>query len=207
MDFGDGDPPDDLAEKFRFDDLTTGAGGKSHSFVLTSIFPLTSLSHGDIHVTVTHFHYRFTFSIGSSGTYCFLPLARILGNVAYYTSGPHPGGISFMVTSGIVVDGQALDAQHTFHHIPINNNQVRPVNLTLHDFAMDEPGYRPSKANLSSQDGEAQIEVWIQVAFHNGWPSYYDNNPDGQFILDCATHGGILGCNWVKWGGQPTQPS
>lgn len=184
--YSEDDPPEDLDEKFYFDNVTTDNEKKSYSFTLNSIFPLTP----DYYThTVAYFDFKFIFPIGSSGTYCFLPLTKFLGNISYFTSASSPGYFTIDISYGIIQNGELLGGGQGSYGVELDNNDQIPLNLSTDDFNYDR-----SIVDLDSEHLYAEIPVFFTLGFHNVY------NDDGHFILDCASQGGELACDYIKWG-------
>lgn len=181
------DSPEDLDEKFYFDNVTTDNAKKSYSFKLNSIFPLTPEYYSN---TAAYFDYKFVFPVGSSGTYCFLPLVKFLGNISYLTSSSSPGYFTIAISYGIIQNGEILGGGFGSYIVELYNNDQLTLNLSTDDF-----NYNRSIVDLDSEHLIAEIPMVITLVFHN---SYGDD--DGHFILDCASQGGEIACDYIKWG-------
>ena len=184
--YGEDDPPEDLDEKFYFDNVTTDDAKRSYSFTMNSIFPLTPASYVS---TVAYFDYEFIFPVGSSGTYCFLPLTEFDGNISYFSSDSGPGGFTITISYLIKQNGEVLGGDWGYYGVNLYNDDQILLGLNTDDFNYDR-----STVDLDSEHLIAEISVLFQLGFHN----FY--NDDGHFILDCSSQGGKIACDYIKWG-------
>ena len=185
--FSEADPPEDLDEKFYFEDVTTDDAKKSYSFTLHSKFPLTPASYTS---TVAYFDYEFVFPVGSSGTYCFLPLTEFLGTISY-SSSDSGATADFVIQISYLIkqNGEALGGDWGYYGTNLHCGDQILLSLSTPDFNYDR-----SIVDLDSEHLISEISVLFQLGFYNNY------NDDGHFILDCSSQGGKIACDHVKWG-------
>lgn len=188
----------------NFDDIKIDDASKCYQLRVNCEFPFEEPSGPAFgwNYAAAYLVFDYIFPIGSSGTYCFMPLFNFSGTISYFASNSFPATFSVVVGFGVRQNSDLLGGAYsdmlslsgTWLDINLHNEEQFPLTYDTSDFVNE--GFGPVIVDLDSEHEIAKIPVRIGLNFRIPHGSF-----DGHFILDCSSYRGAgISCPYVKWG-------